>query len=345
MKLNLFIFSILIILFKTGNVLSDTAIFSVNNIELDENKTKNREIIANEAFKEGYIKLINRLLLKQDFVKVKNLSLNEIKKLISHYQIIDTKKQKKDKILVNVFFDKKNVHKFFYNNNILYSDIINTEVIFFPLSIIDNKKFIYSKNYFLENWNSEENGSLIQYSLPLESIENIREIEKYKDDLFELQISEFFKEYEIENKVFTIIEKNNKKAKIFLKTEISGKRLIKTLIVKDTFSTSKEFDNFIILEIKNVIEDLIKSQNLIDVRTPSFLNVKIIIKDGKNLISFNERLDKIDLINNFFVQQLNKDFALVKISYFGKIKKIIKKLQEQDMSLEKIKGEWLLKII
>ena len=77
---------------------------------------------------------------------------------------------------------------------------------------------------------------------------------------------------------------------------------------------------FIILEIKKVIEDLIKSQNLIDVRTPSFLNVKILIKNGKNLVSFNERLNKIDIINNFFVQQLNKDFALVKISYFGKIK-------------------------
>ena len=55
----------------------------------------------------------------------------------------------------------------------------------------------------------------------------------------------------------------------------------------------------------------------------------------KNLVSFNERLNKIDIINNFFVQQLNKDFALVKISYFGKIKKIIKKLEEQDMNLQK----------
>ena len=115
----------------------------------------------------------------------------------------------------------------------------------------------------------------------MEGIENIRAIEKYKDNLFELQVSEFFKEYEIENKVFAIIEKNNGSAKIFLNTEISGKKLIKTLNVKDSFSTRKDFDDFIILEIKKVIEDLIKSQNLIDVRTPSFLNVKILIKNGK----------------------------------------------------------------
>ena len=43
MKLIFFIFSILIILLKTGNVLSDTAIFNVNNVEIEENKTKNRE--------------------------------------------------------------------------------------------------------------------------------------------------------------------------------------------------------------------------------------------------------------------------------------------------------------
>ena len=39
----------------------------------------------------------------------------------------------------------------------------------------------------------------------------------------------------------------------------------------------------IIVEAKNELENIIKSQNLIDVRTPSFLNVKIKLeKDSDN---------------------------------------------------------------
>ena len=90
---------------------------------------------------------------------------------------------------------------------------------------------------------------------------------------------------------------------------------------------------------------MIKSQNLIDVRTPSFLNVEVKLNNKSNLIEFNNRLKKIDLIDNFYVQQLNKDYFLVKIKYLGKINKIIKKLDDQNIRLKLIAGQWQLKII
>ena len=90
---------------------------------------------------------------------------------------------------------------------------------------------------------------------------------------------------------------------------------------------------------------MIKSQNLIDVRTPSFLNVKIKLNNKSNLVEFNNRLKKIDLIDNYYVQQLNKDYVLVKIKYLGKINKIINKLKDQNINLKMIEGQWQLNII
>ena len=90
---------------------------------------------------------------------------------------------------------------------------------------------------------------------------------------------------------------------------------------------------------------MIKSQNLIDVRTPSFLNVKIKLNNKSNLVEFNNRLKKIDLIDNYYVQQLNKDYVLVKIKYLGKINKIINKLKDQNINLKMIAGQWQLNII
>ena len=98
-------------------------------------------------------------------------------------------------------------------------------------------------------------------------------------------------------------------------------------------------------EIKKLTRDLIKSQNLIDVRTPSFLNVQIKLQNKSNLVEFNKRIKKIGLINNFYVQQLNKDYVLVKIKYLGRIDKIIKKLKDKKMNLELKNGTWQLSII
>ena len=65
---------------------------------------------------------------------------------------------------------------------------------------------------------NEDDEKIIQYTLPLESIESIQIIKKYEDDIFKLSTNEFFKEYDIENKIFAIIEKDDNKSKIFENT-------------------------------------------------------------------------------------------------------------------------------
>jgi len=45
------------------------------------------------------------------------------------------------------------------------------------------------------------------------------------------------------------------------------------------------------------------------------------------------------------VQQLNKDYVLVKIKYLGKIDKIINKLKNQRINLIMTDGQWSLNII
>ena len=348
MKILVFISCILIILFKTGNVLSNNNIFNVNNIEISKEISLNKEKLLNKSFQKAFNELITRLLLKDDYKRLSGTNLKEIKNLISHYQIINQKDNKDDlnKIKINVSFDKDKMHNFFYNKNILYSDIINTEVILFPLLKKDDQYFIYSQNYFYENWSKKRTDDLIQYILPGENIENIQKINVSKNNIYNLDISEFFKEYETDSIAFINIQINDVSAEVFLNTRIDNKKINKNLLINNKLNLAKkDFYDKIIIEVDNVIQDLIKSQNLIDVRTPSFLNVEIKLNKKDNLIEFNNRLKKIDLINNFYVQQINKDYVLVKIKYLGKINKIINKLKEQNINLRLIAGKWQLKII
>ena len=67
MKNLIYVLYILIIFFKTGNVLSNNNIFNVNNIEVNKEIYKNNEKLVNQAFLRAFDQLLNRVLLKEDY--------------------------------------------------------------------------------------------------------------------------------------------------------------------------------------------------------------------------------------------------------------------------------------
>ena len=114
MKLNKLIICILILFFKTGNVLSDNDIFNVNNIELIRKTNVSNDELASKAIEEGFLALINKILLKEDVEKLSKLNSSQIKELVSYYQVIsenDSSGRENDKIKYNIFFDKNKFHK------------------------------------------------------------------------------------------------------------------------------------------------------------------------------------------------------------------------------------------
>ena len=117
--------------------------------------------------------------------------------------------------------------------------------------------------------------SFIEFILPLEKIEILQSINNYKDNLFDLNVKDIFKEYSKKNSVLVIIEENNLgKNKIFLKTNIMGKNINKSIAFKNIEKNNSSFYDNLITKVKDEIVSLVKSQNLIDIRTPSFINIK-----------------------------------------------------------------------
>ena len=87
MKFYKLIFIILIVFLKTGNVLSNTSIFHVNNIVVEKKGKISNEELANQAIKKGFTELITKILLKEDKKKLNQLQLSEIKELVTYYQL------------------------------------------------------------------------------------------------------------------------------------------------------------------------------------------------------------------------------------------------------------------
>ena len=301
---------ILVIFFQTGNLLSDNSIFSVNNILLEKKGNISNIKLANQAIKIGFSRLTERILLNEDIIKVSNLNFSNIKELVKYYNISKKEEEKDDEVNFNVTFDKDKIHNLFFKKEILYSDIADKEFFILPIIINDNEVFIFSNNYFYNNWNKIKKDDLIEFILPLENIEIIQNINKRRNNLLSLSLNSLFEEYLNKNIAIVLIENfSSEDKKIYLKARIQNKIISKSLSFKKESLDKISLNEKIIFETKDEILNLVKSQNLINIRTPSFLNVKLKLSNKNNLVEFNSRINEVDLIENIFVQELNKNYV------------------------------------
>ena len=288
MKLYKQIIIILVIFFKTETLFSNNNLFNVNNIELEKKEKTSNNNLANQAIKKGFNQLITRILLDEDKVKLSNLSFASIKQLVTYYQITNLPDNKDKEKLVNfsVTFDKDKIHNLFYKKGILYSEILDKELFILPILVKENEIFVFNNNFFYKNWNEYYENDLIEFVLPLENIEIIKNINDFKNNLIDLNLVKIFQEYSDKNLALIIIEDNrNNYKQAYVKTIIQGKNVSKSLIIKKEESLNlNQFNEKIITEVKKELINLIKSKNLIDIRAPSFINAKLDISKKSNLV-------------------------------------------------------------
>ena len=228
MKLYKQIIIILVIFFKTGTLFSNNNLFNVNNIELEKKEKTSNNDLANQAIKKGFNQLITRILLDEDKVKLSNLNFASIKQLVTYYQITNLPDNRDKEKLVNfsVTFDKDKIHNLFYKKGILYSEILDKELFILPILVKENEIFVFNNNFFYKNWNEYYQNDLIEFVLPLENIEIIKNINDFKNNLIDLNLVKIFQEYSDKNLAFIIIEDNrNNNKRAYVKAIIQGKKV------------------------------------------------------------------------------------------------------------------------
>ena len=56
-------------------------------------------------------------------------------------------------------------------------------------------------------------------------------------------------------------------------------------------------------------------------------------------------MQNIDLIENIYVQEFNKDYMNLTIKYLGKLDKIINSLKQKKINLQLINDQWIIKTL
>jgi hypothetical protein len=339
---------ILVVFLKTETLFSKSNLFHVNNIQLEKNDKVTNKELSELAIKQGFDQLLERILLIKDRDRLSDLDFFSIKNLVTYYQIINISEEKDNNEILNfnILFDKNKIHDLFYEKEILYSEISDKEFYVLPILIKENEIFIFNNNFFYKNWNEIDENKLIEFILPLENIEIVKKINDNKENLLNLDINILFQEYVNKNLALILIEDSEtSNEKIYINTIIQDKKISKSLDLKKQNLSSFEFYEKIITETKKELINLVKSNNLIDIRTPSFLNMRLKIYNKSNLVEIKKKMKKIQSIENIYVQEFNKDNMNLRIKYLGKLDKLINALKKENINLQLINDQWIIKTL
>ena len=347
-----FIFCIIVFLFKTQTVFSNNLIYNVNNIEII-GKIKNdsdKKKIVQSAFQKAFVIFVNKTLLKKDAKKLYKTKISTIEDLVFTYQIVKKKKKKENILIVNVKFDQKKIFNFLSQNGISYADVKNISLTLLPIFIKDNNVFMYDDNFFYSNWLKKEiesestNDILINYNLALENIEDLQYINLNKENLELIDMKKITSLNTSKNYAFLIIYFTEEKFKAYVKTYIKKKEINKRIDLKVYSKNETKNYEEAIHTLKEEINQIWKGQNLIDVSTPSFLDLFLDVKKVDDYSKISSIFDSIDLIENYSVSEMTNKYIKIRLKYKGRLNKLNDKLFEKKINIKITDNKWRIRL-
>ena len=333
--------------FSTNKTLAKTFIVSKIEVEEKYNLNFNKLKVIDRGFKKAFQDLSKMILERKDTDKVVDTPIEDIKKLIENFSIIDEKFiNQKYKSVMEVEFNRKKLIKFLNTNNIIISLPKKIDVFFLPVFIdLDKNTFNYlNDNIFIKNWESiKENYFQINYILPNEDVEDYLNIKNNFQNIENYNFEKILKKYNSENNIIMIVFKKKNDIKFYSKINFDDK-----LIVLNKNFTNRNIENqthvdTMILDIKNNYEDHWKSINKMDPSSSVPIRLSVNSTDIAKSLELENVLKNLDFVNNYKIEKFNSKEIVYKVYYTSSPKRFLKDILANNIIIDTSTNNWRIK--
>jgi hypothetical protein len=338
--------ALLNIFFSTENIQAKT--FSINDIEISAPFEINFD--KNNIIDEGFLQAFDRLVLStvqtKDQNKLNKVSLGLIKGMIETFSIKEEKFIDEVYYLsLNVSFNKKKVLNLMERKNIFPSLPVKKNIFFLPI-IVDNNKdeiSIFSENYIFNNWNSNnQKYHLLRYILPTEDLEDFNLIKKNSKYLESYNFNEIIKKYNLDEYIISIIFKENNLVKVLNKINFNQEEDIKNISFQNLDIDNNQEADELVKNLKTIYENSWKSKNEINTSVKVSLTISV-NNNNAEIKKFEEILDNLDMVYDFYIYKLNNKNSFYKIIYNGLPDHFLKVMKNKRYEFDIQDQIWVLK--
>ena len=340
LSLNIFFFS---------TVFSKEKAFEINNIEISRpfEIDFDKNDVIDEGFKKAFNQLISTVTNSSDLKKIKQIKLNEIKGMVETFTIKEEKfVNEMYSVNLGVSFNKKKIFSYLESKNIFPSIPIKKKFLFIPIIIDENKKdlLIFNNNKIFSEWNEDtESYSLIEYLLPEEDLEDLNLIRSKFNIIEKYDFKEITNKYDLDNSIIVLIFKNKNRVRVLSRITANDEIVLKNQSFNNIDLTDKYQIERLINNLKIIYEDFWKSINQVNTSIKLTLNIKIDNKNTLKILDFEKKLMMTDLVYNFYISKIDKDFTYFKVVFNGTPSIFLKKMSDNGYNLDTKNKIWILK--
>ena len=341
------VLALLNIFFSTAN--ANTKIFTIDDIKISSPFEMNFN--KNQIIEEGFVQAFNQLILSiiksKDNTKLEKISLGQIKGTIETFSIKEEKFISEIyHVKMNVSFNKKSIFDILESQNIFPSLPVKKNIFFIPIIIDDDKREtqIFNENIIYKNWNENvKNFHLLNYILPTADIEDYNFLKKNISNIENLDFSKLANKYNLQDYIISIIFKKNKNIKLLNKININNKKDLKKIEIKNINFEKPNEVNKLIENLKTIFEDRWKQENEINTSIKLLLTISIENINNLRIKEFEQNLDNLDLINDFYIYKFDNKNNIYKIIFNGSRNKFLQTMKNLNYEFETNKKIWIVK--
>ena len=333
--------------FSTNKVFAKTFVISKIEVEEKYNLNFNKLRVIDRGFKEAFKSLSQMILEEKDQDIIMKTSIEDIKKLVENFSILEEKFiNKKYQSVMEVEFNRKKLINFLNLKNITLSLPKKLDIFFLPILVdLETNSFSYlSDDILAKNWKKiNKNYFQINYVLPNEDVEDYITIKNNIKNIEKFNFKKILKKYNSENYIIQIvfIEKNN--IKFYSKIKFDDKFLV---LNKKFINKNIHIDtdlNSMILNIKNKYEDNWKAINKMNPSTSVPIRLFVESKKIKKTVKLENALNNLDFVNNYKIEKFDSYEIVYKVYYNSSPKRFLKDILAYDINVDTTSANWKVK--
>ena len=333
--------------FSTYKASAKTFVVSKIQVEEKYNLSFNKLKVIERGFKEAFKDLSQMILKEKDQYIITDTSIEDIKKLVENFSILDEKFiDKKYKSIMEVEFNRKKLINFFNSKNITLSLPKKIDVFFLPILVdLENNSFNYlNDNDFIKNWEKiNKNYFQINYILPNEDVEDYVTIKNNLKNIEKFSFKKILEKYNSKHYIIQIVFKEKNNVKIYSKINFDDK----FYLLNKSFSNKNIKDqanlNSMILFMKNKYEDKWKSINKMNPSSSVPIRLLVDSMNIKKTLKLEKALDNLDFVNNYKIEKFDSNEIVYKIYYTSNPKRFLKDILSYDINIDTTSASWKIK--
>ncbi len=333
--------------FSTNKAVAKTFVVSKIEVEQKYNINFNKLKVIDRGFKKAFQDLSKMILERKDINKIIDTSIEDIKKLVENFTILDEKFiNEKYKSIMEVEFNRDKLIKFLNSKNITLSFPKKTNIFFLPILVnLETNNFYYlNENIFAINWlNIQENYFLINYILPNEDMEDYLTIKNNLKNIEDYNFKKILKKYDFENYIIMIIFKNKKDIKIYSKINFDNKLVVLNNSFENKNINNQADLNSMILSIKNDYEDNWKNINKMSPSLSVPIRLSLESININKSLKLERALTNLDFVNNYIIERFDSNEVIYKIYYSGSPKRFLKEILLYNIDVDTSSTNWKIK--